>query len=166
MQEITVTTFPTDKNQIVDLLSSNGILINEYAKTFLNHPDLYSVELPSEITLVICSLSELGFSDGAIYHEIVSKIKDCGLFVCKPLAGVFLRLAYHNQVKSRDSSLSGSHRSPDGAIVVFSELLENDDSFPKGLYLRNVDGNLWLRGYVCDDDYLWSGEDLFAFQKI
>ncbi len=45
-----------------------------------------------------------------------------------------------------------------------SEILEMDDAFPKGLYLRKVDSNLWLRGYVCDASYSFPGDALFAFQ--
>lgn len=60
--------------------------------------------------------------------------------------------------------LSGTHSSPDGAVTVLSELLEGDDAFPKGLYLRKVDGNLWLRGYVCDSAYRFPGDALFALE--
>lgn len=165
MQEITVSTYPADKSEIIDILSSKGIYINEYARTFLSHPGIASVDTPAQITLVICSLSELGFPDGAVFEDIGLRIQNYGLSPCKPLTGVYFRLAYLNQSKSRDSILNGYH-SPEGAIVVFSELLENDVSFPKGLYLRNIDGNLWLRGYVCDNDYVWSGDDIFAFLKI
>lgn len=41
--------------------------------------------------------------------------------------------------------------------------LEPDDSFPKGLYLRSVNGTLWLRGFVCDNGFVFNGCDLFAF---
>ena len=36
----------------------------------------------------------------------------------------------------------------------------------KGLYLRNVDGKLWLRGYICDAAYRFPGDALFAFEAI
>lgn len=35
---------------------------------------------------------------------------------------------------------------------------------PRSLYLRKVEGVLWLRGYVCDAAYRWLGDDLFAFE--
>lgn len=60
--------------------------------------------------------------------------------------------------------LSGTHSSPDQAVTVLAELLEGDDSFPKGLYLHKVDGNLWLRGYVCDSAYRFPGDALFALE--
>jgi hypothetical protein len=48
---------------------------------------------------------------------------------------------------------------------VLSEIIEQDDAFPKGLYLRNADGNLWLRGYICDDAYRFPGDAMFAFEN-
>ena len=65
---------------------------------------------------------------------------------------------------SRNSVLSGTHRAPDQAVTVLTAVLEEDNDFPKGLYLRNADGKLWLRGYVCDAEHHFSGDDLFAFQ--
>ena len=70
-----------------------------------------------------------------------------------------------DQVRSENSVLSGTHRAPDGAVTVLSEFIEEDDDFPKGLYLRNVDGALWLRGYICDKTHNWSLADVFAFEK-
>ena len=80
--------------------------------------------------------------------------------------GFFLRLAWTDQPQSQNSTLTGTHGSPDQAVTVLSEIIEQNDTFPKGLYLRNVDGNLWLRGYVCDDAYRFPGDALFAFEAI
>ncbi len=65
----------------------------------------------------------------------------------------------------RNSVLSGTHEAPDRAVTVLSEILEENDTFPKGLYLRNVDGVLWLRGYTCDAEYRFPADTLFAFEK-
>ena len=35
---------------------------------------------------------------------------------------------------------------------------------PRSLYLRKVEGVLWLRGYVCSEDHRWSPDDVFAFE--
>jgi hypothetical protein len=45
-------------------------------------------------------------------------------------------------------------RAPTGAIHVASEPLSRDVEYPKGFYLRIVDGQAWLRGYRCDDTYV------------
>jgi hypothetical protein len=81
------------------------------------------------------------------------------------MAAVFLRLHLTDQSESENTILTGTHRAPDGSITVLSEPLSQDDAFPKGLYLRNVSGRLWLRGYVCDADFLWSASDVFALSQ-
>lgn len=45
-----------------------------------------------------------------------------------------------------------------------SEAPSRDDEYPKGFYLRVVDGRAWLRGYRCDDGHSWSPDDRFIFQ--
>ena len=82
----------------------------------------------------------------------------------RPGTALFLRLAWSDQPMSRNSVLSGTHEAPDRAVTVLSEILEENDTFPKGLYLRNVDGVLWLRGYTCDAEYRFPADTLFAFE--
>ena len=165
MQEIAVTTWPIPKSRILKVLKTNDVCINEYAKTYMNHSRFQTEGVPSHITVVLCSLRELGLENGAVYADIFSKAIELGLYPCQPSTGLFLRLSYLNQAQSKDSILSGTHHSPDSAVTVLSEFFEKDDNFPKGLYLRNVDGTLWLRGYVCDETYTWSSEDVFVFEK-
>ena len=50
-----------------------------------------------------------------------------------------------------------------GAIMVAAAPLSQDDAYPKGFYLRVVDGQAWLRGYRCDDTYVFAAVDEFAF---
>ena len=119
------------------------------------------------MSVLIVSLAELGFENGATLNEILRKVSESAEFEpCPPNAGLFLRFAWKDQPESRNSVLSGTHEAPDLSVTVLSEPLEKDDSFPKGLYLRNVDGNLWLRGYICDDSYQFPKDALFAFESI
>ena len=83
--------------------------------------------------------------------------------VCPPDAGPYLRLALQSQADAPDRVLSGG-RSPAGALKVASAPLSEDANFPKGFYLRVVDGQRWLRGFRCDDEYLFSPVDRFIFQ--
>lgn len=165
MLEITIQTKPIEKSKVLDILKANNINFNEYAELIFEHSNFHIEGLPSQIKLVMCSLAELGLTNGAVFEEIVTKANACGLCMCHASTGIFLRLSYISQVESKDSVLCGTHRSPEGAVVVLSELLEQDDAFPRGLYLRNVDGQLWLRGYVCDKTYAWAPDDVFAFEK-
>lgn len=111
-------------------------------------------------------LEEIGLKNGVALHEIFRQAKKIGCRPCPENTGLFLRLAWKSQPQSRSSVLSGTHRSPEQSVVVLSEETERDDAFPKGLYLRNADGILWLHGYAYDPAYRFSGADLFAFEKI
>ena len=57
-------------------------------------------------------------------------------------------------------------RSPEGAVNIASPLLNDDVEFPRGFSLRVVDGRLWLRGYRCDDLYVFPPDVRFAFRQI
>ncbi|MGO1200370.1 MAG: hypothetical protein ACTMKY_10790 [Dermabacteraceae bacterium] len=63
-----------------------------------------------------------------------------------------MRLALTSQTAAPDSVLSAG-RAPRGALHVLSAPLSEDHEYPKGFYLRRVDGVSWLRGYCCDDEY-------------
>lgn len=157
---------PVSRGRVPSVLHANGIRINEYAKLYLDHPRCFSDPFSGSVRVVIVSLRELGFQTGATLNEILARVPSLGFRPCRPDMGLYLRLALSDQSKSRNAVLTGQHRSPDGAITVLSEPPEADDAFPKGLYLRNVEGTLWLRGYVCDASYRWSPDDLFAVEEL
>lgn len=161
--ELRFTPFP--KKQLRAVLEKNLIRINELAERFLADPRFDTEAFSGTARIVVVSLRELGFEDGAALPEIVRRAGLLGLKLCRPSAGLYLRLAWRDQPVSGNTILSGQHRSPDGAVTVLSEPLEEDDAFPKGLYLRNVGGELWLRGYRCDRSHLWSPDDLFALEE-
>lgn len=164
MEFMTLKENPFPKNQISRKLEEHNIFINRYAEVFFAHPT-FSTENAREMIIAIGSLREIGLENGGTLNEIFQKIKECGFKPCPTNAGLFLRFTWKDQPQSQNSILSGTYCSPDQAVVVLSEQMETDDAFPKGLYLRNVDGRLWLRGYVCDSEYRFSGDDLFAFEK-
>lgn len=151
--------------QIPEILKEHGILINHYAEEYFSHPR-FSAGLSEERSVAVASLQEIGLDNGGTLQEIFRHIAKMGFKPCDVSTGVFLRLAWRDQPQSSDSVLSGTHSSPDQAVTVLSEIIDPDDSFPKGLYLRNVDGSLWLRGYICDDSYRFDGSALFAFENI
>ncbi len=154
---------PLPADQILHRLEEHGIQINHYAEQYISHPR-FSAGQPGEMTAAVTSLEELGLENGASLDELFRYIRKTPFSPCPPDTGFFLRLAWTDQPQSGNSILTGTHRSPDQAVTVLSEIIEQDDAFPKGLYLRKVDGNLWLRGYVCDFTYRFPGNALFAFE--
>jgi len=74
-----------------------------------------------------------------------------------------MRMALNEQPTSPDSVMS-SGSAPTGALTVAAEPLSEDDDYPKGFYLRVVDGQAWLRGYRCANEHTWSPDDRFVFR--
>ena len=162
MKSITMDPVPVPAGQIKETLEAHHILTNRHAEVFMAHPR-FDPEAVEKTEVIIASLREIGLENGGTLGEIFRQAAKRGYRPCPVNTGLFLRLAWKDQPPSANSVLTGQHRSPDGAVTVLSEVLEPDDRFPKGLYLRNVDGQLWLRGYVCDADFRYAPEDLFAF---
>lgn len=163
MLKISLRRVPMTAEQSLRTLRERGILTNRYAEVYISHPR-FSFEGPGESTAAIMSLAELGLESGASLDELFRHIQGTPFTPCPPDTGFFLRLSWTNQPQSRNSVLTGTHGSPDQAVTVLSEMLERDDTFPKGLYLRKADGRLWLRGYVCDSAYRFPGNALFALE--
>ena len=161
MRLLTVKTVPFSP----DLPEKRGILLNDFARTYLHHPALAQTEVPGTLTFVLCTPSELGLTEGCTLAQLVKHAAKFGLSPCHPAAAVYLRLHLTDQAESTNQTLSGTHRAPDGSITVVCAPLPLEDGFPRGLYLRNVSGRLWLRGYVCPDSFLWSSADVFALEQ-
>lgn len=147
--------------EVVQLLLSNGVLLNRHAETLLAHP---AFETPAGqiLRIVERTVDELGFKHGAVQSRIFAAARSQGLELCPLVTGPYLRLAMMDQAKAPDSTLSAG-RALSGAIHVASEPLSNDVEDPKGFYLRVLDGRIWLRGYRCDDTYVWEPEQRFVF---
>lgn len=114
-----------------------------------------------ELVFVALSVAELGLEAGACLPEIYEAAEERGFQLCPLEAGPYLRLALMDQADSANLALSAG-TSPDGALTVASAPV-GDHSFPKGFYLRVVDGIPWLRGYRCDDAYRFVAQDQFIF---
>ena len=164
MQRITIQAQPFPKAQLGEVLRRHAIAVNEHARQFFAHAAFSTEDFPTEVCAAILPLRELGLADGATLDDILALLPAQGLKLCRPATGLFLRLAWPEQPQGANSVLSGTHRAPEGSVTVLSKPLEADDRFPKGLYLRKVDGLLWLRGYVCSADYGWSADDVLAFE--
>lgn len=145
-------------------LRESGIRLNEHAETLLRDIDIDLAAVDAEtLTLVDRSVAELGLTDGGTLPEIFAAARRQGYALCPPETGPYLRLALTAQEQSPDQVMS-TGRAPRGALTVASEPLNSDHEYPKGFYLRVVDGEAWLRGYRCDDEFVFSPEDRFVFR--
>ena len=148
--------------QLMESLRNVGVQLNDSAIILLDNPTFDSPE-PETVTVVEHSLIELGLEDGAVLSRIFQIAREGDLDLCPPSAAPYLRLALRNQGTAPDTVMSDGH-TPSGSLTVASPPLQSEASFPKGFYLRVVDGQNWLRGYRCDDEYEWGPHDRFVFR--
>jgi hypothetical protein len=74
-----------------------------------------------------------------------------------------LRLQWRGQAEGRVGQAATRHRAPPGSLTVVSLPPVDDDAFPKGFYLRRIDGVLWLRGYRAAAGHQWQPDDRLIF---
>ncbi|MGL3804619.1 hypothetical protein ACSYDW_00820 [Paeniglutamicibacter sp. R2-26] len=144
---------------------SRGIQLNAHALVLLADAVFDDPGMPQPITVVGRRVGDLGLPVGGSLSHVLSAARECGMELCPPTAGPYLRLAMTGQVSSCDPVMSRGH-APDGSFTVAAPRLRDDDEFPKGFYLRVVEGTQWLRGYRCDDTHFWSPDDRFIFQLL
>ena len=150
------------RSDLKTALTSAGVHLNPHAETLLNDAIFDDTEAET-IQIVQCVVSDVGLARGASLPRILSTAQAHGLLPCPPVTGPYLRLATLDQETAPDSLMSNG-RAPTGAVTVASEQLRAGSDYPRGFYLRVVGGHLWLRGYQCGDEHVWSPDDAFAFR--
>lgn len=149
--------------ELLVALDAAGVQLNAHARTLLDDVDLDEAA-GRRLILTEITLAELGLGGGASLSQVFAGATRRGLGMCPVATAPYLRLAWTGQAASTDPVLSRG-RAPDGAVTVGSTPLTDDEGYPKGFYLRVVDGVSWLRGYRCDDEHLWSPTDRFLFEQ-
>ena len=162
IHRLDVTVGGLSRSQLTSALSERGILLNAHAETLLENA-VFDSSTAQMVTLTERAVAELGFTEGASLSEILEAAQQQNLLLCPAETGPYLRLALTGQSTSADSVMSAG-RAPEGSLTVASAPLSDDDEYPKGFYLRVVDGQAWLRGYRCDDEHIWSADDRFLFR--
>ncbi|MGX1749129.1 hypothetical protein [Glutamicibacter protophormiae] len=143
-------------------LAAAGVELNDYARMLLAHQVFDSVSPAEQANFASFRVQDLGIQQPATLKTIFDLAMSQGLALCPASAGPFLRLATMDQQNSTNSILSAGKK-PANSLAIASLPLGTDD-FPKGFYLRVVDGVPWLRGYRCEDAYEFAPEDAFIFQ--
>ncbi len=150
------------RTELKGALTLAGVRLNTSAETLLEN-EVFDRVSAETVEIVECTVEDLGLARGAVLPQILASAREQGLLPCPMVSGPYLRLAMPKQMTARDSAMSNG-RAPTGSLTVASEPLRADDDYPKGFYLRVVDGESWLRGYRCSNEHLWSPGDRFAFR--
>ncbi|OWR27259.1 helicase [Saccharibacillus sp. O23] len=151
------------KSELLEKLQADSIELNRYADLLFADDRFTTDETASRLTTVELCPADLGFPEGATMPQIQAAAFERDLRLCPLELGPHMRLQMQDQPEGRSSSANKTHQAPDGSITIVSAPLTEDHEIPKGFYLRNIDGVLWLRGYVADDTHVWNAYDRFIF---
>jgi hypothetical protein len=151
------------KTQLINKLHENHILINSYGERLLADDKFTPSDKCYMLQTVELTVRDLGFRDGGTINQIFAMANDVGLNLCPVELGPYLRLQYVDQREGNSGTEFQKNQAPSGSITIASKILCEDDNFPKGFYIRKINGDLWLRGYIADDTHVWNPEDRFIF---
>ena len=151
------------KEALLVKLREAEIQMNAYATAFIVDEQFIVSKRSYVVDIEVLSLAGLGLARGGNYSQVLAAAGAAGLQSCPAEVGPRLRLQLLAQLEGRAGDTRAERGAPRGSITVASKPLKDDDDFPKGLYLRRLDGSLWLRGYRSWSGHIWSPDDVFAF---
>lgn len=154
-----------DKEPLLESLQAKGIQLNPLALSLFQHPGFVTQATSESLNITCVSASDLGFPDGTIYQDLVQAALQRQLVECPLELGPHLRLAFLDQPEGAIGFTSTPNQAPPGAITIASPPLDQNDTTPKGFYLRRINGSLWLRAYTSWPGHIWRAEDLFVFAR-
>ena len=153
------------KAELLQELQRNAISMNESAERLFASDQFTTTATRYAVTTVELTVRDLGFPHGATIAEIYGRARALGLGLCPIELGPRLRLQYRDQPEGFWGQPVLRHQAPYGSITIASEPLIEDDGFPKGFYLRRIEGVLWLRGYRSGPAHVWEPDDHFIFRQ-
>lgn len=124
-----------------------GMKIGDWANDILGKPAFTATtsETETEVELVVASVAELGFKDGATRKDIYVRAQELGLDLCPPEVGPQLRLQYTDQPKGEWLVIAMEPiTDSDGRLSLFGVVRDGDERFLDAFY--GYPGLFW-RGY-------------------
>lgn len=80
-------------------LNAGGYRIGDWANDIFGKSTFTAAPKEIEVDLVVVSVAELGFKDGAYRKDIYKRAQELGMNLCSPEVGPQLRLQYRDQPK-------------------------------------------------------------------
>lgn len=107
---------------------------------------------PTEIDIIVLTVAELGFPNGATCKDIYAKALSLGLQLCPAEVGPQLRLQYMDQPKGE-------------WILIGMEPITDSDGNLKVFNVEHDGSVRWLRGIGGNPVNFWVGYDRWAFRR-
>jgi len=135
-----------------DALKKDGYRIGNWANDIIGKPAFTASETETEVDLVVLTVAELGFKDGATRKDIYDRALERGLELCPSEVGPQLRLQYKDQPKGEWLVIAMEPITfADGDLYVFLVAYDRDEQ--------------WLRAYYGDPAHVWYAGNRFVFVR-
>ena len=150
-REITIPNEPMTAESYIEKLEGSGYKVGNDAKYILSKADLTEGQGETH-KIVILSVEQLGFPNGATRAEIEKRAKELGLGKTKlpPRIGPELRLQYPDQPKGE-------------YILIDMENIFGRIGNPRVFSVYHDDDGRWLGAYGGPSGFWWDGSDRWAF---
>lgn len=129
-----------------------GMKIGDWANDILGKPAFTATTSETEVELVVASVAELGFKDGATRKDIYVRAQEFGLDLCPPEVGPQLRLQYTDQPKGE-------------WLVIAMEPITGSDGNLDLFGVEHDDGERWLSASDGNPGNFWDGGHRFVFLR-
>jgi len=135
-----------------EALKKAGRKIGDWANDILGKPQFTCAQEETDVDLVMLTVAELGFKDGARYADICARALSWGLELCPAEVGPALRLQYGDQPR-------------DEWVRVGMEAITDSDGYLSifAVFCGNV--GLWLDGFDGHPDSVCSAVNRFVFVR-
>ena len=151
------------KKQLLAQLTKAGVELDEAARILFASDRFTTSATRQALAAVEATVRQLGFPNGATTQEVCDKAVELGLCLPPTELGPHMRLQCLDQPEGYWGFPVTEHRAPPGSLTVISAPLSEDHEFPKGFYLRRINGTLWLRGYWSGAEHRYDPEDRLVF---
>ncbi|MBI2099358.1 hypothetical protein HYT45_03025 [Candidatus Uhrbacteria bacterium] len=133
-------------------LQDSGHRIGEWASDILGKCSFKASLIEMEVDLVVTTVAELGFKNGATRENIYKRALEFGLKLCPPEVGPQLRLQYTDQ--------------PWGEwLLIGMEPIAASGGYLRVFSVVRDDGGLWLDSYFGYPGSVWYGSDRWVFVR-
>lgn len=135
-------------------LKSCNCKINNFSDNILAKlPKAFEISEETDVDLVLVSVAELGFKDGASRKDIYNKCQTIGLELCPPEVGPQLRLQYKDQLKNE-------------WLLIGMEPITDSDGSHQVFYVSHDSDGLWLSSLYGYPDAFWDGGVRWVFVRL
>jgi hypothetical protein len=132
------------------VLKSAGRRVSDWVNEILNKVVVAPTEM--DLDLVVCSVAELGFTNGARYDAICARGTELGLDLCPAEVGPALRLAYTDQPRGE-------------WLVIAMDALTDSDGGGSIFRVEHDRDELWLYADCGNPDDVWYADHRFVFAR-